>query len=136
MKRILVSALFAAGLLVTACEKEKDDNHRKASILGKWRLEKIIDEEYKPIDVLLTSEEEIGKPGDSVVFRNDNTLLIYEEGGGPWEDEYQFIGDDKIEMEGEVYTIVKLTDTEFHLLQDETDRVNNERWVYKIFLLR
>lgn len=135
MKRISVLALFLLTGVLTACEKEKT-NDVKASILGKWRLEKIFDEEYHPINVLVTRDEEIGDPSDSVIFKADNTMLVYEDGFGPFEEEYTIIGDDQIVLEGELYKIVRLTETEFHLHQEEIDRANNEKWVYKIFLIR
>lgn len=136
MKRLSVSALLVLCIALSACEREKDDEVINPMILGTWKLDRWIEEDYHPIHTLTDREEYIGKPGDSVVILANKTTITYTDEGGIEEDDYEFLNDSTIRIEYEIYKIRKLTDTEFYLHEEEVDNALDEKWVYQIHLRR
>lgn len=138
MKRSMLAIIPLSFLLLASCQRDKDDlrEQTKIKILGKWRLDKAVEEEYKPVNTLISSDEEHGLPGDSVVFRADGIAMTYSDIYGPEEIAYEVSNNSTIILDDENYKIGKLTDTEFYLYQEETDLSAGEKWVYKIYLIR
>lgn len=135
MKRFSVSALFVLFIVLSACEREKDEVFNPM-ILGKWMLDRTVEEDYHPVNTLTGSDEYIGKAGDSVIFLPNKTTITYTDEGAVEEDDYAFINDSTIRIEYEIYTIRKLTETEFYLHEEEVDKALDEKWVYKLYLRR
>ena len=135
MKRLSVSALLVLFIVLSACEREKSEVVNP-QILGKWMLDRTVEEEYHPIHTLIDSEELLGKAGDSIIFMADNTVIAYTDEGEVEENEWRLINDSTIRIEFETFKIRKLTDTEFHLHEEEVDNALDEKWVYSIYLRR
>jgi hypothetical protein len=135
MKKLPVAALFVAFVFLAACTREKDDIN--TDILGTWKLDRYVDEEYHPINTLISRDEEQGLPGDSVVFKANGTVYSYQDGfPEPDETDYKFINDSTVRIEYEKYKIRKISDTEFYLHQEEIDRALDEKWIYQVYLKR
>lgn len=135
MKRLSVSALLVLFIVLSACTREKTEVFNP-KILGKWMVDRHVEEDYHPINTLTDSEEYIGKAGDSVIFLANRTTITYTDEGAMHEDDYKFLNDSTLRIEYETYKIRKLTDTEFYLHEEEVDNALNEKWVYKIYLKR
>jgi len=135
MKRVSVSALLVLFIALSACKREKEEVINPM-ILGKWMLDRNVEEDYHPIHTLTDSEEYIGKAGDSVIFLANKTTITYTDEGAVHEDDYEFLNDSTMRIEYEIYKIRKLTDTEFYLHEEEVDNALDEKWVYKIYLRR
>ena len=135
MKRFLVSAVLSLFIVLSACDKDKEEIVNPM-VLGKWMLDRTVEEDYYPINTLTDSDEYTGKAGDSVIFLANKTTITYSDDGSVTEDDYRFINDSTIRIEYETYKIRKLTDTEFYLHEEEVDNAANEKWVYQIHLRR
>ncbi|THU31126.1 hypothetical protein FAM09_29010 [Niastella caeni] len=130
MKKLQTITICVSLIMMVACEREDSlqPNTNKALLLGKWQLEKTIDEFYQPVNVLKAHEETPGEPGDSVVFKNDNQVYSYQTVATGVDEEvydYEWVTDSIIKVDGERYTIRKLTTTTLVLYKEETD--NNGR---------
>lgn len=135
MKRVSVSALLVIFIALSACDREKREVFNPM-ILGKWMLDRTVEEDYHPINTLTDIEEFVGKEGDSIIFLANKTTIAYTDDGEFHEDDYAFINDSTIRIEYEIFKIRKLTDTEFYLHEEEVDNALDEKWVYKIYLRR
>jgi hypothetical protein len=136
MKKLSVIALLSVFVFLAACTREKDEDMNR-DYLGTWKLDKTIEEEYHPINTLSYRDEYIGLPGDSVVIKANGIMYSYEDGDPVAEEtEYELTNDSTISIDGEMYKIRKLTDTEFYLHQEEIDQAFDEKWIYQIYLKR
>lgn len=137
MKRFILPVLGACLVLFVSCSRDPEIKHPNADkILGKWRLQKAVEEEYRPINTLISTDTYPGEPGDSVVFKANGVVVSYSDTDGMDEFEYHFVNNNTISMDDEEYKIGVLTDTEFQLYEEEKDLAANEKWIYKVFLVR
>jgi hypothetical protein len=129
--RLLLPVLF----ILFGCNKEesKQTNDR---LTGKWLLVNYIEEEYRPVNNLVSRNETPGLPGDSLVFKAGNKLYTYSDIDGNHVEDYEVVSDNILRVESEEWTITKLTASELELLSDETDIAVNERSVVKAILKR
>jgi hypothetical protein len=135
MKRLSVSALLVLFIVLSACTREKEEIVNP-KIMGKWMLDRTVEEDYHPIHTLIDSEEHLGKAGDSIIFLANKTVIGYTDDGEFEENEWRLINDSTIRIEVETFKIRKLTDTEFYLHEEEVDNTLDEKWVYRIYLKR
>ena len=135
-KVLLICGLFL--LVFTSCRKEESEptNTIAQQILGRWRLIKVEDTYYSPINVLKDKEEHMGTVADSVVFKKDNMMYSYSPVSGDDVTPYHVVNDSTIEIEYETWKITRLTDTEFHLVSEDVDLSLDEKYSLKIFLAR
>jgi hypothetical protein len=137
MKNVILSALCLSLLVLTACQRDDDPVPTTSDMLmGKWKLQKAIDEYYQPINVLLETDEVIGEADDSIVFKNNSKLYSYSATYGEEVTEYQVLNDTTLLIEDELYKIRKLTNTELNLFLDHTEQSLNERYVQKLYFIR
>ena len=111
----------------------------KEKLLGKWQFQRGIDETYSPAGALISYEEEIGAPGDSGIFKNNNLLYDYRTVGTEVIEEvteYRIINDTTINIDDEDYKIRKLTETELYLYQEEFDARLNEIDIRRGYFIR
>jgi hypothetical protein len=134
MKRSIY-AFMSLAFLFMSCEKE-DSKQAKPAITGKWLLVNYVEEEYRPINNLVSRNETPGLPGDSLVFKEGNRLYTYSDIDGNHLESYEIVSDSILRIESEEWKIAKLTNTQLDLLSDETDIAANERSVVKAFLKR
>jgi hypothetical protein len=134
MKRSFVFSACISMFAMAACNRHKDDMQyeaTKAMLLGKWQFEKGIDEVYEPANVLKEHEEEIGTPGDSIIFKIDNNIYDYRTlATGVDEDVYPYklINDSTlITDDDEQWRIRKLTSNELNVYQEEIE--NNKKTI-------
>jgi len=127
MKRSHVFGLCLSMFAMAACSRNKDDMQfaaTRALLLGKWHFEKGIDEVYEG-NVLKEHEEEIGTPGDSIIFKTDNNIYDYRTlVTGVDEDvyPYQLINDSTLITDNdEHWRITKLTGNELNVYQEEME---------------
>jgi hypothetical protein len=130
MKKLSVAALLL--IFFFACRRDKIEPVIPG-ILGTWKIDRTVEEEYQPINTLVYRDEYIGEPGDSVVIKANGILYEYEEGDTEGEEVgYKVVNDSTIDIDDEEYKIRKLTDSSFYFHQEEIDQ--NERWIYQIYL--
>ena len=140
MKKLQLITICVSLIMLAACRREDsiDTNQAaKALLLGKWQLNNLVDEYYQPVNVLKEHDETPGIPGDSVIFKSDNQMYSYID-LVPGEEKdiypYEWINDSIIKVDGENYTIRKLTNNELTLYKEETG--NNERDVEIEYFIR
>jgi hypothetical protein len=135
MKKLSVAALVFGFVFIASCTREKDPEIR--GLLGKWMLDKTIEQEWHPLDSLIYDDQYIGLAGDSVVFKANGILVQYMDGDTePEETEYKIINDSTIRIEFETYKIRELTTNSFYLHEEDVDQALQERWIYQIYLKR
>lgn len=127
--------LFILAMLFVCCGKE-ESNQSAALITGKWLLVNYIEEEYRPVNNLVSRNETPGLPGDSLVFKPGNKLYTYSDLDGNHVQDYEVVGENILRVESEQWTITKLTASELELRSDETDTAANERSVVQAILKR
>ncbi|HEY1112769.1 MAG TPA: hypothetical protein VGE66_04390 [Chitinophagaceae bacterium] len=134
MKKTLFTMFSLSALVAVSCQKDPDVQRvEPQKLLGKWLLERAVEETYSPATTLTDREEYLGEPGDSIVFRPNNVLYSYD---GPYmeETEYRLLDNNRLRIEQEEWTIEALNEQELTLVQDETEM--NERYVIRLFLVR
>jgi hypothetical protein len=140
MKKLQIITICVSLIMLTACRREDsvDTNQAaKALLLGKWQLNNLVDDYYEPVNVLKDHYETPGTPGDSVIFKSDNQMFSYID-VSPGEEKdiypYEWINDSIIKVDGEQYTIRKLTPSELTLYNEVPK--NNGRDVEIAYFIR
>ena len=134
MKKIILMLCLPA-LMLTSCQRDDDDPEPTTAqkILGAWKVDRAIDEDYHPINTLVDLEEYVGLPGDSVVFKTDGLVYTYSDVDGNDETDYIVVDDKTIKIEDELYEIKTLTDKELFLFLEEKDQTLYKRFVHKLY---
>ena len=132
MKQVIFSILSFSLVMFTACQKDDVKPTTSQKLQGKWRLDKSIDELYKPSTVLLETETQVGNAGDSIVIKA-NTIVSYSDTQGSDETNYVLLNDTTIKIEDEIYKIRTLNNQQLYLHFDETDAALNERYVQRLY---
>ena len=134
MKKVLFTLVTLSVLFFVSCKKEEvEQQSQKEKLLGKWMLQRAQEELYSPATNLISSDEYIGEPGDSLVFMRNDILYSYTDSDVE-ETNYNLVNDSTLDIEQERWKIATLTDRELTLVQDET--LMNERYVLRIFMVR
>ncbi|WP_205510164.1 lipocalin family protein [Longitalea arenae] len=140
MKKICVIALCISILITGGCNRNDDLQQfaaTRAMLLGKWQLDKSIEEYYKPVPVLQEREETSGTTGDTVIFKNDNLVYAYRTLSTGVEEEifeYTLVNDSTVIIDDEAWRIRQLTAHELTLYQEETE--NDERDIRVGYFIR
>lgn len=136
MKKLPVAALCLTLVFIVSCQPEKPDDIN-FDLLGTWKLDRTVEQEYKPINTLIYDDEYVGLPGDSVIFKANGMVYQYSDGETEVEEaEYKVINDSTISIEFELYKIRRISEGEVCLYEEETDQALDERWIYAIYLKR
>ena len=137
MKKIILMLCLPA-LMLTACQRDDDDPEPTTAqkILGAWKLDRDIEEDYHPINTLVDVDEIVGLPGDSVVFKTNGIVYTYSDVVGQDETDYIVLDEKSIKIEDEIYEIKTLSDKELFLYLEEKDQVQNTRFVQKLYFKR
>ena len=138
MKKIILAMLCLSAVVLTSCQHDDEDPFPTAAtkILGAWKVDRAIDEDYHPVNTLVDVEEHIGLPGDSVVFKTDGLVYTYSDVDGKDETDYIVLDEKTIKIEDEVYEIKTLTDKELYLYLEEKDPARDTRFVQKLYFKR
>jgi hypothetical protein len=138
MKKLIFSIFSLSLLTLASCQRDDDPPAPSAAqqILGKWRLQKAIDEYYHPVNTLIDTDEIIGEPGDSVVFKSDNKVYVYSPTDGDDVTSYLLLNDTTIRIEDEIYKIRKLDARELYLYQEYVQQQIDERYVQRLYFVR
>ncbi len=138
MKKIILAMLCLPAFVLTSCQRDDDEPLPTTStkILGAWKVDRAIDEDYHPINTLVDLEEYVGLPGDSVVFKTDGFVYTYSDIDGNDETDYIVLDEKTIKIEDEVYEIKTLTDKELFLYLEEKDLAQDKRFVQKLYFKR
>jgi hypothetical protein len=138
--KMLLTLFTASVLLLASCQKDKDEAPPEPTteqkMAGKWKLEKIKLEFYKPSTVLVFSDEYTGTPADSLVFKPGGMLYTYDGSGAPDIQPYAVIKKDTVTIDGNKYAVKELTATKFRLYANVVDMTLNERTVTDMYLYR
>jgi len=134
MKKIIFSLLCLSLFAFTACQKDDAPETNRTRILGKWKLEKAIDEYYQPISTLVDREEITPlDPDEYAEFKADGKIYVHSPSEGDHQVPYEFVDETHVMIEDEVYEIKSITATDMHLYQDITDNVNDQRFVQNAY---
>ena len=105
-------------------------------IIGKWTLERKIEQVYEPIPVLSVTNTITYGPDDYYFF-NTNLFVDVQTGGLPREQWiYEVINPTQIIINDSIWRIEKLDPDELILLRDINKVTDNKRFVTKMFLRR
>ena len=137
MRKVIFSILGLCLFALVSCQKDDTpEPTTQAKLLGKWKIDRIIEEYYKPVNTLIDTEETDGREGDAVEFKSNGVVYVYSEIDGDDETTYQLLNDTTIEIEDEIYKIRKLTPTELNLYQEYEEPGMNERFTQTIYFVK
>ena len=138
MKKLMLVMFCTSAFVLTSCQRDDEDPQPTTAqkILGAWKMEKVIDEDYQPVNTLISVDEYTGLPGDSVVFKTNGMVYTYSDIDGDDVTDYIVVDEKTIKIEDEIYEIKTLNDTQLYLYIDETDQVQNTRFVQKLHFKR
>jgi hypothetical protein len=146
MKKVIMLSMILVLITLAGCKKDNDKPDEepkpttKEMLLGKWQLNKLVDETRTLDGVLVDTETEMGEPGDSIIFKDNNQVYNYEDmpGGIVDEDIYPLMlhADSLISWDQGLYIIKKLTNTELYLYQVDPNPQNNQIEVVNMYLVR
>lgn len=139
MKKMFVSLLSVCFILLTSCQKNSLEPQLKPTsekILGKWMLLKHQEETYNVTNNLIYNNEKIGDQSDSLIFKQNGNLYVYSNTDGNSIIDYEVVNEQQIRIESEHWKIARLTDTELHMISEETDAITKEKDVVKAFFKR
>ena len=136
MRKVILAMFGLSLFILSSCRHDDPEPTTQQKLLGAWKLQKAVDEYYKPMTVLMETDETLGEPGDSVVFKNDNTVHTYSPIDGEDQTTYQVLNDTTIRIEDELYKIRKLTPSELNLYQELAYPATNEKYVQRIYFVR
>ncbi|HYE56322.1 MAG TPA: hypothetical protein VD996_15845 [Chitinophagaceae bacterium] len=134
MKNIIFSLLCLSVIMLASCQKDDAPETNRTRILGKWKVEKVIDEYYQPVNTLIDREETTGNPDEYIEFTADGKVKMHSPSMGDDETTYEFIDEDTIMIEDEVYDIKELVEAKLHLFQDFTE--GDQRFVQNAYFIR
>ena len=135
MRKVIFSILGVTLLVLAACQSKDTPETTEQRLSGRWKMEKVIEEYYRPVNTLIDTEEIRGR-GDEVEFKPNGVVLVFSAIDGDSETTYEILNDTTILVEDEVYVIKKLTSTELLLFQDITEPGSDERFVQRIYFVR
>jgi hypothetical protein len=139
MKKTFIATLCSCITMLTSCQKDSNpvtEKSTKEKIYGKWMLVTYNEETYDATNNLICNNNRIGDKSDSLIFKQNGKLYTYSDTDGSHIDDYEVLNDQSIRIEMEQWKIVKLTDTEFNLVTEETDPVTKEKDMVKASLKR
>ena len=137
MKQIILVMFCTSAIVLTSCQHDDvPEPTTSEKVLGAWKIVKVIDEDYAPINTLVSVDEYIGLPGDSIVFKTNGMVYTYSAIAGDDVTDYIVVDDKTIKIEDELYEIKNLTGTELYLYLEETDQPQNTRYVQKMYFKR
>lgn len=137
MKKVIFSILGLCLFTLVSCQK--DDSPEPATqekLLGRWKIDRVIEESYKPVNTLVDTEVTPGRDGDAVEFKSNGVVNVYSTIDGDDETTYEVLNDTTVKIEDEIYKIRKLTPTELNLYQEWQGQAIDERFVQKIYFIR
>ena len=133
---IILSATF----LLFSCAKEdigpklRREAHEK--ILGKWNIEKIVQQQYEPIPTLVSTNEYAGTSNDYYIFKSDEVVAINTTSTPQTDLNFEVINPYQIWIGDDVWRITELSDKKLILNKDRNDVDKNKRSVTNIYLIR
>src|SRR5690349_9181091 len=140
MKAPLLSLIICTSFLLFSCSKEdvapklKREAHEK--ILGKWNIEKIVQQEYEPIPTLFSTNEYAGTTNDYYFFKSDEVVAINTTSTPQTDLNFEVINPYQIWIGDDAWRITELSDKKLILNRDRNDVDNNKRSVTNIYLVK
>lgn len=137
MRKVIFSILCLSLLAMVSCQKDDiPEPTTEQKLSGKWKLQRVVEEYYQPINTLIDSEETPGREGDAVEFKANGIVHVYSLIDGDDETTYEILNDTTMLIEDEMYKIRKLTSTELNLFQDYVEPGGDERYVQRVYFVR
>lgn len=142
MKKISLMLAGFGILFLVSCGRDTDAElaplmiGKQDALLGVWKLDKVVEQYYEPGNPNPDTDVWAGQPGDSIVFKSDGWLYVYEPGypDDPEILEYKVKGWNKLVIDELYFTIREITDSKLRLYAEETD--DGEKWTEEIYLYR
>lgn len=137
MRKVIFSILGLCLFTLVSCQKDDiPEPTTQAKLLGRWKIDRIIEEYYKPVNTLIDTEETDGREGDAAEFAPNGVVYVYSVIDGDDETTYELLDDTTIKIEDEIYKIRKLTTTELNLYQEWEEPGMNERFTQTIYFVK
>lgn len=125
-------------IICASCEKPAvaPELKRKTEekLLGRWMLERTVEEIYAPISSLNSLVEYIGTNGDFYVFKANQFAEINSLQTGRLDMNYEVYNPYQLMIENTLWRIEKLTINELHLVLDKNDASTYKRYVTRVYL--
>jgi hypothetical protein len=112
---IVVIVVMVTGLFACKPEKAFEDQPVEVKILGKWRVQQYIDNEYAKDGALIASDDFPVTPADSVLITHN--VMYYSGPTFPDAEDlpYYFVNDSTLHIDDEIYKIRELTGSTMYL---------------------
>lgn len=133
--------LLVVSAFITSCEKGDGPGpelrrQTEEKLMGRWQVEKIVNQEYDPIPTLKTTNEYNGTSEDYYTFKTLNKVEISAAPNSKIEVDFEVINPNQVWIHDKAWRITEHTPTKLTLLEDRNDAVNNKRYVITIHLKR
>jgi hypothetical protein len=140
MKTRLLFLLIGLTFLLSSCTKEdigpKLRREAEEKILGKWNVEKIVQQEYQPIPTLMKTDEYTGNSEDFYFFKSPELVAISTNSAPQSDNYFNVVNPTQMWIGDKVWRITELSDRKMTLNLDRYDVDNDKRSVTNIYLTR
>jgi hypothetical protein len=127
-------------LLSSSCEKEdlapRLRRETAEKIMGKWMVERTINQVYDPLPTLSSTKESAGTADDFFDFKTDALAEVKSAASGSKMEEYMVWNPYQVKIGDVSWRIEELTQTGLVLLWDRNDAARYMRFVTKVNLVR
>jgi hypothetical protein len=142
MKKISFMLAGLCMVFLISCSKGTDGELtpliivKEEQLLGKWKLEKVVEQYYEAGNPDPDTDTWPGQPGDSIVFKNHGLMYVYEPGfpDDPEALAYELKGWNKLVIDDLDFTIREITESKLRLYSEDKD--DGDKWTEEIYLYR
>jgi hypothetical protein len=139
MKAPFLGLLISMSCLISCLKEDigpKLKREADEKILGKWNIEKIVQQEYDPIPTLVNTNLYLGTTEDYYFFKADEIVEINTASTPQTDLDFEVINPYQIWIGDQAWRITELSDKKLTLNKDRNDVDNNKRSVTNIYLIR
>jgi hypothetical protein len=141
MKTLFLALALVSIAALSSCQKDDTppNNILKNKLQGKWKLERIETDLYRPSTVFDYHDQYLGTTSDSVVFKSNGELFNYIDEPDPTDpdiSDWEIVNDTTLLIDGQVSKIRELTATRLMLHSDDTYPSQNKREVVDVYFYR
>ncbi len=130
---LAILSSFSCEKGVTAAEMKQE---AAEMLLGKWIVDRQVDEVYSPLTTLSSTTEYSGSAGDFYIFKTNQIAEVNSITTGNSQQGYEVVNPYQLIIGQTLWRIEKLTTDEMHLVLDRNDAVQYKRFVTKLYLKR
>ena len=133
--------LLAASAFLISCEKGQGPGpelrkQTEEKLMGRWHVEKVVNQEYQPIPTLKSTNEHTGTTEDYYTFKTANKVEIGAAPNSTVEVDFEVVNPNQVWIHDKAWRITEHTATKLTLMEDRNDPANNKRYVTTVNLKR